>query len=1016
MRAANKNLRRQSGIALLTTVLLMLLMSSLLVGFVLMINSGQKLSGINNDYGTAFYAAEAGMEKLTADLGTLFDQNYAPPIAQVNALQTNPPAINGISYTTASGAPGYTITSPNPTDANGNYLPTVTQIQSGAYQGMTALATPYVMTVVARTNNGSEVKLQRTTQTVGIPMFQFGVYCDADCSFFAGPNFNFGGRTHTNGNLFLASGATLTMSNNVTAYKDVIRFTLENGHAVSSGYTGTVNVFNGSGTRTLGTNEGSLQQGIGSAANASWPNLSLGSSNYAGNLRNGIGSSSPATSTGAQLLQLGIVTLGGGTTQSIDVIRRPVVGEAATVTQERYFAQASVRILLSDNKDDLVGGPAGLPCTTLTQPYNLTLLNNPADPTTAQITGYLNGNGEQWAPLATSGAVAANYTPSTRATTGSPAAVLGDGYWQSNGLPIITGYIKIEIQTPPYNACNFVDKTAEVLGFGYVGKNANPLLAGTGSPAVPTSPVLPLLPTAQVGSMTTGVAGAEPCLDPHPKAIIRLERIRDNPTNPGTDAGGVGCGTNNNGLTIDNLNGYDYWPNTLFDAREGLMNNNDPPNTNLASGSANNSVNYQSMVALGGVKQYVEVDVKNLAKYLAGTLGAPDSGNSSHDGANAPNNYVVYISDRRTNYYGAPGAGYGALPAFAGGWPPLSPQGHETGEYGYNDFVNPADANGCPSNAVETGEDLDATGILYTYGEFANHSLVAYNPGSPWQGGTGVFGGLAPSTLVNTPDPHTYAFAPPPYGANGQSYNCGVVDAAPYGPAGYNNGGYPIWAGTFVIHANEARENPLLLFRRAVKLVNGSDLVDYLDQCPGGITCGLTIAAENPVYIQGDYNCPSCAGNSFNARDVGASVAGDAVAVLSNNWNDVNSFASPYNSAFRTPVSSYYRAAIVGGKGVPFPEIDGVQDFGTDGGVHNFMRELENWGAVTMNYTGSLVCLYTNRQAIGTYKSGGGVYGAPVRNYTFDSNFLNPLLLPPRTPLFRDVNTTGFTQLLAPTQ
>jgi Tfp pilus assembly protein PilX len=59
MRASNKNLRRQSGIALLTTVLLMLLMSSLLVGFVLMINSGQKLSGINNDYGTAFYARQA---------------------------------------------------------------------------------------------------------------------------------------------------------------------------------------------------------------------------------------------------------------------------------------------------------------------------------------------------------------------------------------------------------------------------------------------------------------------------------------------------------------------------------------------------------------------------------------------------------------------------------------------------------------------------------------------------------------------------------------------------------------------------------------------------------------------------------------------------------------------------------------------------------------------------------------------------------------------------------------------
>src|SRR5271168_3645250 len=216
MRAAKKILRRQSGIALLTTILLMLLMSSLLVGFILLINSGQKLSGINNDYGKAFYAAEAGMEKLTADLGTLFSNNYAPP------------------------------------------------------------ATPYTMSVTARTSSGSEVKLQRTTQTVGIPLFQFGIFCQTDCSFYAGGTFNFGGRTHSNGNLFLASGATLTLGAPVTAYKDVITSALENGNPVSNGYTGTVNVFNGSGTTVLSPTEGSLTGTLGSGPNTGWPTISTG--------------------------------------------------------------------------------------------------------------------------------------------------------------------------------------------------------------------------------------------------------------------------------------------------------------------------------------------------------------------------------------------------------------------------------------------------------------------------------------------------------------------------------------------------------------------------------------------------------------------------------------------------------------------------------------------------------------------------------------------------------------------
>ena len=53
------------------------------------------------------------------------------------------------------------------------------------------------------------MKLQRQVQVVAIPVFQFGIYSDSDLSFFAGPPFNFGGRVHTNGNLWL--GLTLVL-------------------------------------------------------------------------------------------------------------------------------------------------------------------------------------------------------------------------------------------------------------------------------------------------------------------------------------------------------------------------------------------------------------------------------------------------------------------------------------------------------------------------------------------------------------------------------------------------------------------------------------------------------------------------------------------------------------------------------------------------------------------------------------------------------------------------------------
>ena len=55
--------------ALLSAILVLMLMSALLVGFIAMVNSDQAASGINRDQTQAYAAAHAGVEKLTADLG-----------------------------------------------------------------------------------------------------------------------------------------------------------------------------------------------------------------------------------------------------------------------------------------------------------------------------------------------------------------------------------------------------------------------------------------------------------------------------------------------------------------------------------------------------------------------------------------------------------------------------------------------------------------------------------------------------------------------------------------------------------------------------------------------------------------------------------------------------------------------------------------------------------------------------------------------------------------------------------
>ncbi len=64
-----------------------------------------------------------------------------------------------------------------------------------------------------------------------------------------------------------------------------------------------------------------------------------------------------------------------------------------------------------------------------------------------------------------------------------------------------------------------------------------------------------------------------------------------------------------------------------------------------------------------------------------------------------------------------------------------------------------------------------------------------------------------------------------------------------------------------------------------------------------------------------------------------------------------------------------------------------------------------------------MVSAYYDHQAVAIWKCcNGSVYNPPYRNYTFDSDFTTPSKLPPLTPMLRDLNTIGYTQLMLPTQ
>jgi hypothetical protein len=903
--------------ALMVTLMVMLLASVLMVGFVAAIIADQRSSGLDRDQTQAYAVAHAGLEQLTSDLSGLFTADFSPGGPQIQALAATPPTIPGFQFIAPGGGSGYAISynvdaqgNPRPADVNG------TVISAGPYQGFRGIITPYDITVTARSRGGAEVRMRRTLQTVAVPVFQFGMFSETDLAFHAGEPFGFGGRVHTNGNLFLAQGggSTLTLADRITAVQEVIRTHLPNGLAVGSGYAGTVRAITAPNVyRNLLTTEGSLVGTLGSSQNEpKWTQVSVGT--YNSNIRNG--------RTGARRLDLPLVSQGA---RPVDLIRRPAMNSNEDtanplVHRQRFFAQASVRILLSDTPEEIQRLP------TVTQGTQPVRLYTPWD----NYVGYVDLVTPTTPPLG-------SYERPGEVFGSLPGSV----YKGQHNESVLGGYIKIEMQR---QNGTWLDVTKEILSLGIAGRNLADL-----DRAIP----------GRWNSLPSGAA--DTCPEPNPNAVIRLQRVRDVTHDLARPCGVTVVGGI---VTAVSPNDHDYWPLTLYDPREG----------HVRDGLANTTTD----LVLGGVMHYVELDVNNLRRWILGQIGV------NGPQAKLDNGYIVYFSDRRNNKNDDP-----------------TPE--ETGEFGWEETVNLNTAVGTPNGVLDPGEDSNANGTLERYGRLARNVPVPADAG-PGRLGADVVAPGFPNPLHS-----------------GTLVTDRLTDASlgigfPVGPD--PNTQVPVAVPAYV-KPLVARANRPLFFRRALKIVNGG--------INGGVNSiiapGLTIAAENPVYLQGNYN--ATATSVVQEPNVASAVIADSVTMLSNAWNDIQSFLTPGNSdasvaAGRRASTTGYRVAIVSGKTLPFPlPAFADQSFGSDGGAHNFLRLLEDWDTpgATFRYRGSLVSFFISRQANGSFKCcQWDVYKRGTREVNFDTDFLTPTLLPPGTPMFRDINTLTFRQLLRPTQ
>jgi hypothetical protein len=182
---------------------------------------------------------------------------------------------------------------------------------------------------------------------------------------------------------------------------------------------------------------------------------------------------------------------------------------------------------------------------------------------------------------------------------------------------------------------------------------------------------------------------------------------------------------------------------------------------------------------------------------------------------------------------------------------------------------------------------------------------------------------------------------------------------------------------------------------------------------------GFTVATNNCVYIQGNYNADGnmstpLADNSTNLNydstmpdvpsnpDPACCIAGDSVTALSGNWVPRHSGQSYSSNLIATPTE--VNTAILGGI-VPSEKYSATEE---SGGSHNFPRFLENWGGVVFRYRGSMVCLYESEIANQTWST--NYYSPPNREWGFYNQFAKGIY-PPGTPSSRSYYRVNFSYI-----
>ena len=819
------------------------------------------------------------------------------------------------------------------------------------FQGLHALRDEWQIDSTATSRyDGVQVALRRKFFNNRIPIFQFGIFYEDPLEFHPGPRFDFGGRVHSNEHMYMKSGSGLYFSSKVTAAGQIFTDVMRNGELTGS-YTNQIRIKNATGTYV------SLNHDMGSALNTvtngppiiNVPDMPIAYANANWAANEVLFQGNLLAEQNRLDLPLRIASsLGGSALDYIELIKRGRNMGDLYNDGTGTVATPSIVPVVTATSDSRV--------TAQERYYNKRGIRISLADSKAKLPGCASGTGV--IPVTTPCGVRLDGASNGQGgeidlngSRGYQPRAMKDGYQATrlNGHRFYRGPL---LQSWIKIETVTFDAATQAIATNDITEDVLSLGVTEAAPLLPTS-----------GTTRFAVdEGNYYSNNTDTRSVVKLQRFMI--------AGGKVEGSSTNFITVSNLNIGGEFNFVVTDDNSGSVNNG-----SYGDFTVDHSAHKKNAIVYGFTNpQIVPFPIKmfdpregiyddgmNLGSVYGSDL--PKAGVFSAIDIDIANFKKFLDGDfdpafpDGTPYQTAIGSNLAAasIPN-ANGW--VVYISDRRGDYDFDGEYDMEDIYGNNDGILQYGEDVNGNGTLQA--DYFNEAVQYTGSGSD-----------IPKGVAATIDHRIY--------------------------------------------------------RRVVRLINGSRLPGQYDSANPSDTQGFTIASENGVYTMGNYNATGIASVGtptpsieYLPQDtfahVPASIAADAITIVSNAWSDGNGFERAFDRNNRNASETTVRFAMMAGDSrssliEPGEPDQGGGDVQLSGGVHNFKRFIEKWSSDRMNYAGSLINLYNSRNSNAAFKCCSKVYSPPIRNWVFDSSFLDADRLPPGTPYFQTIQMTGFQRL-----